>query len=167
MWGAAAWSPWLSSGAPHDPFSLSVSSARVSAFEVRAQQLPEGTRGFLPLGHCHYSFQTGVVADVYIIIAIIKPTIRLLCAQCCAHTTSSPHSSPQGRGLRGIVTVTFLILQMKGPISNHITLSKPLHLSKAQFLIYKMVTPHLQLLLRMKESPIVPEEPLLKAISLL
>lgn len=152
MWGAAAWSPWLSSGAPHDPFSLSVSSARVSAFEVRAQQLPEGTRGFLPLGHCHYSFQTGVVADVYIIIAIIKPTIRLLCAQCSAHTTSSPHSSPQGRGLRGIVTVTFLILQMKGPISNHITLSKPLHLSKAQFLIYKMVTPHLQLLLRMKES---------------
>lgn len=72
------------------------------------------------------------MADVYIIIAIVKATIRLLCAQCYAYTTSSPHSSPQGRGLRGIVTVTFLILQMKGPISNHITSSKPLHLSKTQ-----------------------------------
>lgn len=64
----------------------------------------------------------------------------------------SPHSSPQGRGLGGPVTVTFLTLQMKGPISNHITLGKPLHLSETQFLMYELGTPHLQLLLRMKES---------------
>lgn len=108
--GAAAWSPWLSSGAPMtpSPFLCPVPGSLPLKWEPSSCRR---TRGILPLGHCHYSFQTGVIALMCNSNSKSYYKKEGYCAQCYAYTTSSPHSSPQGRGPRGIVTVTFLILQ--------------------------------------------------------